>query len=224
MGNHLVISDVHYPYQSDSAFRGLRRELRGVRVDVVHVLGDYFDCGAFSEYVVGLKDVCDGVGVFSSGFRYLRGFVGGVGADRVVYYIGNHEERFERHVRRVSVVLDGVVRFSDFVPSWCEYVGGRDGRVWGGLGGVSGLRLLHGGVVRLVAGAASLELLRRYSEGGVVMGHTHRLGQVWHCDRVGVECGCMCDDSMMEYLRVRPIWTRGAVLIDRRSVRLIHLG
>jgi hypothetical protein len=138
------------------------------------------------------------------------------------YEMGNHEARWERYLRQNAVELRWLTSLT-----WYELLDARDTGMeiypWRHrvevLSGV--LEVTHGDKARATSGATGIVMLSMGVSG--VSGHTHRLGQVFKRNRLGIttwaESGCLCRLDP-EYL-ISPDWSQGFVVIyvDRKNNR-----
>lgn len=103
----LILSDLHIPYHSNNAIELAVNEGRKRKCDTVIINGDLIDCYELSRFEKDprartFKDECEDVMDF---FAWLRSRLPDA---RIVYKLGNHDERYEHYVWRNAPALCGL--------------------------------------------------------------------------------------------------------------------
>ena len=100
----LVISDVHVPFHAAEPLRAALREGKRRGADTVILNGDLCDCHDVSDF---LKD--PRLKVFPEEIRVMRLILETIrqefGKARIIYKLGNHEERYIRYLMRQAPIL-----------------------------------------------------------------------------------------------------------------------
>lgn len=101
VSTHLVLPDMHIPFLDQLAVQRILRMMQDIKVDGVHILGDFLDCTALSSHDLG--KVNKGVPLsqeYEIGNMYLDYLQKATHKDTVFsYIIGNHEERANRIIK-----------------------------------------------------------------------------------------------------------------------------
>lgn len=222
LARHLVLPDVHVPFQDDPAVAAWLRFSEGYKPDVIHVIGDVLDCYTLSRFdknparKSSIQDEADAASILLTEVRRLN-------PNAAIHFSeGNHEARLRTTLWGPSKVLAPIRGLTipalldlpalgiKWHPSSVPYL--VHGNLWcthGDIARKSNWSMTHGG-----AGASAV--MRRIG-GSVIMGHTHSMGMSFfrHWDRPieGYECGSICRFDM-EYLVALPAWHTGWATID----------
>ncbi len=218
---HLILSDLHLPLHDEAAVRGLLSEVKGARIEHLHLLGDLYDFAAFSRFIRTPSEVAQASQALADGKAYLQALISKVNAKKVFFYIGNHEERLLKYILRNAPALFGTVTYKLITPEGAELVEHRWGRAFASHFGT--IRFMHGGLVRKTPGATPLEHIRAFQRENIVVGHSHRLSVVYDRHYFGVESGHLSLPEAHDYCTVPPCWTRGFSFIDASGPRVIKL-
>lgn len=229
MTNYFIIPDVQVPYHDiDLFFRVLERG-REYDPDVVIVIGDFMDCPSVSTFSKGTaqeysdslaKDIKDG----SSLLAGVRAFFPD---KRILFHMGNHEERLQSYIRKYAPALTGITELElprllgldELKIEVAEKYHVHEGAF------VS----THGHLGRLskYAGMTALHAAERIGL-PVVCGHTHRLGVVYSSTGVeslgtrktvwGMEVGHVMNLDAVSYVKDDVLnWQAGCGIIDVES-------
>ena len=183
----LVLSDVHIPYHDHGALAVAMAFAKAWKPTLVVLNGDILDAHQISTHPKNASNVI----TFQDEINEVRQFLRAIKRDhskaRIVYTMGNHEDRLERYLVNHSPELSSVQRLSlcellDFAEIGIEFIDKRSKLR------VGPVEIFHGTAVRAHAGnSVRAHMLRR--GGGVVMGHTHRMATIARTDRHGVHWG-----------------------------------
>jgi predicted phosphodiesterase len=170
----------------------------------IFLLGDHVDFASISRFDKPATDIARiGEDIEALG-RFLKGVRESAPDAKVDYLKGNHEVRFERFLwkhqeaaamlKATGMDLPRFLNLSEYGVNWVES---------GTLEVNDRLLVKHGHMVRMRSGYTATGELERQGISGI-SGHTHRLGQVYKRNRLGmltwVESGCLCkyDPDYME--------------------------
>jgi len=218
---HVILSDLHFPLHDDAAVRGVIDELRRTKIEHLHLLGDMYDCAAFSRFLKTPNELAATPQTLAQGKQYLSTLIARLHARKVYFYVGNHEERLVKYILRNAPALFGTVTYKLIAPEGAELVEHRWGKAFATHFGT--VRFLHGGLIRKNPGQTALEHLRRFQSENIVVGHSHRLAVVYDRYYFGVECGHLSLPDEHEYCATPPQWTKGFAFIDATGPRVIKL-
>ena len=174
----LFVPDSHFPYHDKRAWKLMLKAATAFKPDEVIVLGDFADCYAVSSHDkdpkrrLNLKWELDTVGEGLSELESL-------GATKLVYIAGNHEDRLDRYIATRAPELEGILSIEaalelkdagwKYVPYKSSY---RVGKLW----------VTHDtGKAGKNAIAAALDDF----QSNIVIGHVHRMGMVYGGDATG---------------------------------------
>ena len=223
----VVCSDFHIPYHDTQALRTFFNFLYEYQPDKLILNGNINDCGSFSTHPK-LRDVAN---TFRSAreereswFRIAH-LLREILPDSQIIYIGSqcHEGWIDNWVQMSPVLTEDYENYSipgwfkladfliDYVPEVYDVMGNKE------------LLVTHGTVARSKGGNSAYATME--SEGtSVIVGHTHRLAQVFKTTSVGetvaVECGCMCQRTPWYHLNGRRLmmdWQQGFVLVNTKG-------
>ncbi len=107
----LVISDLHIPYHDKPAVMAALEFGKRQAVDTIIINGDLADCFALSfwEKDPRERDFKNEIETVKSFMSHLRGQFPKA---KIIYKLGNHEERFERYMRLKAPELLGINAFT----------------------------------------------------------------------------------------------------------------
>lgn len=103
-----IIPDAHVPFHSAKSFSLVLRHLQQEKVDTIVVLGDFCDFWSISRH---RKDpgrklrLAQELGTCRSAIREVES----LGADRLIFCVGNHEDRLARYIADKAPELEGVI-------------------------------------------------------------------------------------------------------------------
>lgn len=206
---HVVISDLHIPYQDRLAVRLLKTFLKEQQPHAIHILGDLVDFYAISRFdrdpvrATGLQTELDGARAFLAAIRRI------CPEARIILSEGNHEYRLRRYLWRQApelstlrcLALPGLLRLSEldigYRPHNAPYR-------------IASLLLTHGQLVRKWSGYSARGHFEKYGC-CVLTGHSHRLASFYHRelgDTFGAwENGCLC--TLDPEYAIAPDWQHG---------------
>lgn len=219
----VVTSDWHIPFHDREAMLVFFKFLKEYKPDELVLNGNINDCTSFSAHP-RLRDLAN---VFRDGkiereawldvaFR-LREIL----PDTRIIYIGSqcHEGWINQWVQSSPILVEDE---NYTIPGWfklkelgIEFVD----EVYKPLG-TNELLITHGTIARGKGGASAMASLEMEGT-SVIVGHTHRLSQVFKSnavgEMVGVECGCLCNREPWYHLKGKRLmmdWQQGFVLIN----------
>lgn len=211
----LIISDVHVPHHDAGALKVAISYARERKVDTIIINGDLLDFAAVSHYdktadVATLKEEIDTCrDVLAMLRRRLP-------QARIIYRIGNHEERLEhylmRHAREIAQL--GVVtidRLLELDRLKIDYQCDRR-PIW-----IGKLCVLHGHEMRSAAAINIAKAVLDRTHVNTIVGHWHRRQQY---DRRSVDgsmvacwvVGCLCD-LRPHYMPINQ-WQHGFAVVE----------
>lgn len=218
-GKHriLIISDLHVPYHDAAAVKAALDYGKRQRVDIIYINGDFADFYAVSRHDKDpTRTLKNEIAQCRKMLRHIRARFP---AARIIFKVGNHEDRMERFLAKNAPVLLGVPEFQipdilklselniEYVPSL-------------GLTFMGKLPVYHGhelpqGMSSPVNPARGIWMRVQES---MICGHWHRSSV--HTEKVGVHgkvkscwsLGCLCDLSP-DYAPVNR-WSHGFAIVD----------
>lgn len=215
-GNILVASDIHFPYQDDTAITAFIDYAAVMQPEVIVLNGDLLDfykLSRFSKDPSG-KNPAEEIEMVREFLANLRSKV----PDAKIYYvIGNHETRLEKYVLdnapQIACLIDNVfeiVKTENYKVVGCSSLTVNDMFVF-----------KHGNRLGPKSGLSAIKELESHYLSGAT-GHTHRLARfstrksgrrfIW------LETGCLCDLNP-EYM-INADWEQGFGEIMFRSGKL----
>lgn len=215
-GKWLILSDIHIPYHDDEALELALSYGESVGIEHVLLNGDICDFYGVSRWVTDPeeRDLAGELTMTRQFLGHLRGRFPGA---RIVYKVGNHEERWENYMRLKAPELIGVQTFElsellDFSRFGVELVAGKQ-KIKAG----KHLTIIHG---HEIFGGSSVNPARGlYNQVGVcaMMGHRHQSSShaQKNADDKFTACwsiGCLCDMSP-EYAIINK-WNHGFAILD----------
>ena len=214
------LSDTQYPAIHDAAWSGTLDFLAHLDLDELWFLGDGIDFPMLtSKFHVdpqvrhAMQDDLDG---WNSRLHELATISLFRGATRLVYLLGNHEDRLQKYLWHQAPELSGLrgLSLENLLPSLGEW----EVHPWHDLVPVTDeFFATHGEAVSSYAGASSKKMIDRTAVSGI-MGHTHRLGSsVRRVVKPGGgyrylgwwENGCLADDRKMNWTKGNEDWQLG---------------
>lgn len=106
----LVISDLHVPYHDTAAIKAALDYGRKQRVDTVYINGDFADFYAVSRHDKDpSRSLKDEIAQCRKMLRHIRSRFPDA---RIIYKVGNHEDRMERFLAKNAPVLLGIDEFA----------------------------------------------------------------------------------------------------------------
>lgn len=103
-----LISDVHIPYHDREALHKAMGWIKDFEADTIILNGDIIDCYQLSNFVKDPKERR-----FSEELNELHNFLSDVKdnfpKEKIIYKMGNHEERYERFLLNQAKDIDGLI-------------------------------------------------------------------------------------------------------------------
>lgn len=206
---HVNIGDTHGVFVDQPVWAAVLDFVRDFAPDQVNLLGDIADFYGISRFdkdpnrQVRLQNEID----FTREV-ILAEVRRAAPAARILWRLGNHEERLEKYIRTRApefaslraLDLASLFGTDDLDILVCE----EDIQV-------GHVELTHGHMVRKHSGYTAKAMLDEYGS-SVIHNHTHRLGAIYKTDRSGphvaFENGCLCRMDP-EYIAGTPNWQHG---------------
>ena len=172
VSTHLVLPDMHIPFLDQVTVQRILRMMKDIKIDGVHILGDFLDCTALSSHDLG--KVNKGVPLsqeYEIGNMYLDYFQQATHKDTIFsYIIGNHEERANRIIKmheynKLGSVLIPPVKALHLIDRGFTVAEDYPN----GVIKVGDIELIHGMYVSANNARKHLDKVR----GNVMYGHTH---------------------------------------------------
>lgn len=204
----LVIPDTHAPYHDERAWRLMLQVARVLGVDIIIVLGDFFDCYCVSDHRKDAARERDLKKELATGFKMLRELES-LGASELVFIEGNHEWRLPRYLDDVAPQLkQWVMEKWDAEFSKWKYIEYMDGTKLGRINYTHDLGKSGAGAV--------LDALVSYGDNAVI-GHVHGMeyrvrGDANGIPHVGASFGWLGDREKIDYkhqMKARREWILG---------------
>ena len=230
-GSWLILCDVHVPCHDEATIRAAVADAKKSKAVGVIINGDFLDCHELSDHE---KDPSAPryVHEVEAGIQLLAWLRSELPGARIIYKLGNHEERLQRYVMaRAAAFIDleavtiaGMLRFKDFD---IEEV--RDKRVIN----LGKLHVVHGHEYRGGGGVMPARWLYLRTRSRAMCGHFHRTSD-FHARNIGQaheaawSVGCACD-LHPSYAPLNE-WNNGYAMVDLekdgsfsvRNVRVIE--
>jgi predicted phosphodiesterase len=197
-GQWLILSDIHFPHSDDNTVESALNEAKRLNVKGILLNGDILDSAEISDHEKhrSSEKYRDEV---KMGLNFLEMLRGKFKKARIIYKIGNHEERLDRYVITHAPALDGLEGFNLRSLLHMDDLGVElveDRRVIR----LGKLNVLHGHEFRGGGGVNIGRWLYLQCGGGTVSccGHFHRTGEHSETNIVGFHgaawgIGCACD-------------------------------
>ncbi len=189
-----LLSDVHFPHQDDNALAVAERICQLYEPTIIAVNGDLLDCSAISRYdkkaieLLGLQAECDQGREWFARLRQRHPDA------RIIYLLGNHEDRLRRYLLKKAPALQGL-RCLSFAGLLGLDAVGVECHAYNRPVLVNGFKITHGDGVRSKAGYTAHRQMDCGRSGA--SGHTHRAALVSKTNDVAttqwMEIGCLCN-------------------------------
>ena len=220
----VVASDFHIPFHDVDALRVFINFLAEYAPDELILNGNINDCTAFSTHP-RLRDLAN---VFKTGkpererWFHIAELLRQVLPDSKITYIGSqcHEGWIDQWVQMSPILVEDYENYS--IPGWfklADFLIDYKPEVYDLLGNKQ-LLVTHGTVARSKGGSSAYATMEMEGT-SVIVGHTHRLAQVFKTtsrgETVAVECGCLCQRTPWYHLKGRRLmmdWQQGFVLVN----------
>ena len=214
-GRWLILSDIHIPYHDEEALEIALKFAEDNNVDHIYLNGDICDFYNISSYQKDSEERD-----LSNELTKTRQFLGHLRyrfpKSRIVYKLGNHEDRWERYLFHKAPELMGVSNFEmyyilNFAKYGIELVKSMQKAKAG-----KHLTILHGHEVRNSGVYPARTLLQR-THVCTIAGHNHRTSTYGEKDADGKiigswTSGCLCELSP-DYMPINQ-WNLGFVMLD----------
>lgn len=222
----VVTSDWHIPFHDKEALGCFLDFLAEYQPDELILNGNINDCTSFSSHP-RLRDLAN---VFRDGkeererWFSIAELLRDVVPDSKIVYIGSqcHEGWINNWVQQSPILVEddnytipGWFRLDDF---GIEYID----EVYDPIGNKE-LLISHGTIARGKSGASAMASLEMEGTSTIV-GHTHRLAQVYkttaRSEVVGIEGGCLCQRTPWYHLKGKRLmmdWQQGFVLVNTKD-------
>lgn len=219
----VVTSDWHIPFQDNRALGLFLDFLAEYQPDELILNGNINDCTSFSSHP-RIRDLAN---AFKDGRKereqwfHIADLLRTVLPDAKIVYIGSqcHEGWIDQWVQSSPILVED---YNYSIPGWfrlddygIEYVP----EVYDPIG-TGDLLISHGTIARGKSGASAMASIEMEGTSTIV-GHTHRLAQVYKTtsrdEVVGIEGGCLCQRTPWYHLKGKRMmmdWQQGFVLLN----------
>lgn len=223
----VVTSDWHIPFEDKEALRVFLNFLAEYNPDELVLNGNINDMTSFSAHP-RLRDMAC---AFRDGKEERRKWFGiaellrDILPNAKITYIGSqcHEGWIDNWVQQSPILAEDYENYS--IQGWlklADFLIDYEPEVYDVIGNGE-LLITHGTVARSKGGASAYVTME--TEGtSVIVGHTHRLSQVYKTtskgETVGIECGCLCQRTPWYHLKGRRLmmdWQQGFVLLNTKG-------
>ena len=222
----VITSDWHIPFQDNEVLGVFLNFLAEYQPDELILNGNINDCTSFSSHprIRELANTLRDGKKEREAFFHIASLLRLALPNARIVYIGSqcHEGWIDQWVQSSPILVDdpnytvpGWFRLDDYgieyVPEVYDVMGNGE------------LLITHGTIARSKSGASAQGALD--SEGtSVIVGHTHRLSQVYKTtsreEMVGIEGGCMCQRTPWYTLKGKRRmmdWQQGFVLVNTKG-------
>jgi len=220
----VVCSDFHIPFHDVEALRAFFNFLYEYQPDELILNGNINDCTSFSTHP-RLRDLAN---VFRTGrpererWFAIAELLRQILPNSKIVYIGSqcHEGWIDQWVQMSPILVEDHENYS--IPGWfklADFLIDYKPEIYDPIGNKE-LIITHGTIARAKGGSSGYATMD--AEGtSVIVGHTHRLAQVFKTtsrgETVAVECGCLCDRTPWYHLKGKRLmmdWQQGFVLLN----------
>lgn len=220
----VVCSDFHIPFHDVEALRAFFNFLYEYQPDELILNGNINDCTSFSTHP-RLRDLAN---VFRTGrpererWFAIAELLRQILPNSKIVYIGSqcHEGWIDQWAQMSPILVEDHENYS--VPGWfklADFLIDYKPEIYDPIGNKE-LIITHGTIARAKGGSSGYATMD--AEGtSVIVGHTHRLAQVFKTtsrgETVAVECGCLCDRTPWYHLKGKRLmmdWQQGFVLLN----------
>lgn len=222
----VVTSDWHIPFQDNNALAIFLDFLAEYQPDELVLNGNINDCTSFSSH----PRIRDLASAFKDGkeekqqWLYIAELLREALPDSKITYIGSqcHEGWIDNWVQQSPILVEDsnytipgwfeLDKFGiDYIPEVYDVLGNQE------------LLITHGTIARAKSGSSAYGSLEMEGT-SVIVGHTHRLGQVYKTtsksEIVGIEGGCLCQRTPWYHLKGKRLsmdWQQGFVLVNTKD-------
>jgi len=207
----VMINDLHVPFEDKDTLNSVHRALKDIKPDRVIIGGDLVDFYSISHFD---KDPSRRLSLqyeIEQIREYLELLRKAVPNAKIVYFMGNHEERLQKYIVRNAPELHwveglkiprilGLDEFDIYWHDkrWYEY---------------RGVIYSHLDKANKYGGYTSKNLGADFGK-DVVHGHSHKTGNVRVGDTTFYDNGCLCELDA-EYLSGPSLWSQAFMIIDQ---------
>ncbi len=215
----LILSDLHIPYHSTDALKRALDYGRDERASTVIINGDMMDCAMISRYdkTRATPSLLEEVEIGREVLAMIRRRLPQV---RIIYRLGNHEERLEHYLMRYAreIAQLGVITMGSLLACdkmQVQVIERRQEPIMLGK-----LAVLHGHEIGSAASVNIAHAVLRRVMSNVLVGHWHRRQsetlRTYKGDYIGCwVVGCLCDLEPT-YAPINQ-WQHGFALVDVRK-------
>ena len=223
----VVCSDFHIPYQDKDALRVFFNFLYEYQPDKLILNGNINDCTGFGIHPK-MREVAQtfrGAREEREQWFRIAHLLREILPNTYICYIGSqcHEGWIDNWVQMSPILVEDHENYS--IPGWfklADFLIDYKPEVYDVLGNKE-LLITHGTIARSKGGNSAYATMD--AEGtSVIVGHTHRLAQVFKTTSLGetvaIECGCMCQRTPWYHLKGRRLmmdWQQGFVLVNTKG-------
>ena len=211
MTKNMIVSDIHVPYQDDNAVSIAQAYAKDYKPDVLVINGDLVDFYTLSTFDKNPDRKVSVQQELDMGYQVLKDFRKAVPAHCKIYMTeGNHEQRLQRYLWRNpeleglrDLKLQKLLRLKEL---GIQFIG-VSGDYWkkdtghlklGDTIVMHGDNRLNGASTSRYSGYSAKNTMLGVQQ-GVIIGHVHRLAQVYHSTPygtlVGIEGGSLCQHT-----------------------------
>ena len=219
----VVASDFHIPFHDVGAMKIFFNFLQEYQPDELVLNGNINDCWSFSshpklrELANVIKSAKEEVEKWLPIAEYMRDIL----PNTKITYIGSqcHEGWIDKWASLSPITLEDE-RYT--IKNWFrldDFLIDFEKEVYDPIGGKE-ILITHGTVARGTSGASARATMDMEGT-SIIMGHTHRLSQIYKTtsvgETVGIECGCLCQRTPWYTLKGRRLmmdWQQGFVLLN----------
>ena len=209
-----IFQDTHNPFQDQRVIREVELFLFELQPDLMLYpgdMGDFYGISKFDKNPERANRLQTDLNSTASLFKRHRE---GMPNTRMIFELGNHEDRLRRHLWSKDPALssldcltvEGLYKLED---SGVECVDYGEGVLINKV-----LWVTHGDMIRAHSAYTAKGMSDKHGKSGIC-GHTHRLGSYYKRDRFGVygwwENGCLCDLNP-DWVQ-HPNWQQGFSLV-----------
>jgi predicted phosphodiesterase len=204
----ITINDLHVPYHNKVMVQNYIKFISDEQPDQIILKGDmvdFYDLSSFDKNPEREGKLQEELDILKG---ILRQFRRACPSAKIVYIMGNHEDRLRRYLWKNAKALNSLraLKFEELLSLKQLKIDVLEDSYF-----ISGFEFSHGDVVRQYSSySAKAEYDKRNNSG--CSGHTHRMGSYCKTTTNGTfgwwEDGCACDLST-EYIKGTPNWQNG---------------
>ena len=227
---NLVISDLHIPYQDNSAVKcmlAFSKKYKPQRIIVNGDVLDFYSLSVFDKCPERKENLQGELQQARDFFKLLRKNYDG----EIIFLEGNHENRLQRYLWRnpelaglKELKIENLLHLSKYnvkqIKVESDYWSAESGEhrikdliIQHGDGRLNGAKYSQN------PGYAAFNTLKNKGGYNLIMGHTHRLAQIYNRmgdkSLVGIEGGCLCKTT-------RANWQQGFVTFENNKTKTFN--